>query len=353
MKSRSLSSFIIHTAAFIIMIIEATAPTRVDLAGGTIDIWPLYLFHPGAITVNFAVNLSARCRIEPRRDERVILESRDRAVAFETRLSEIESLAREERLELISKLVHFFKPETGFHLVAESSAPAGAGLGGSSALAIACIGALNRLVGERYPPSKFIIIAANIETTVIRVPAGFQDYYGAFYGGANSIYFNPDAIRREAVEVDPAELERRIVICYTGEPRLSGTNNWEIFKNHIDGDPELFRLFEGIRDSAAAMRAALASNDWARVAEIMREAYPKRKRLAPNVTTPQMESLVETALARGALAAKVCGAGGGGCIAFLCEEGARASVETALAAQRGAEVLRWNFARDGLVVREI
>src|ERR671917_2774963 len=125
----------------ILMIIEATAPTRVDLAGGTIDIWPLYLFHPGASTVNFAISLEARCRIETRDDDRVILESRDRALSFETSVAEIENLIQEERLELISKLVHFFKPETGFHLTAEGLAPAGAGLGGSSALALACIGA--------------------------------------------------------------------------------------------------------------------------------------------------------------------------------------------------------------------
>jgi D-glycero-alpha-D-manno-heptose-7-phosphate kinase len=335
------------------MIIESSAPTRVDLAGGTIDIWPLYLFHPGASTVNFAVSLHARCRIEPRTDDQIILESRDRGVTFETRLSEVESLAREERLELISKLVHFFRPETGFHLVAESMAPAGAGLGGSSALAIACIGALNRLVGDRYPASKFIVIAANVETTVIRVPAGFQDYYGAFYGGANLIHFNADGIRRESIDVDEEVLERRMVICYTGEPRLSGTNNWEIFKKHIDGDPELFSLFDGIRDTAREMRAALAANDWARVAGVMRAAYPNRKRLAPNVTTPHMERLVETALSNGALAAKVCGAGGGGCISFLCEEGARESVERALAAEEGAAVLRWSFAREGLIVREV
>src|SRR5918912_841296 len=239
------------------MIIEATAPTRVDLAGGTIDIWPLYLFHPGATTVNFAVSLRARCRVEPRRDDRIILESRDRNVSFETGLPEIESLAREERLELISKLVHFFRPDTGFHLVAESEAPAGAGLGGSSALAIACIGALNRLVGDRYPERKFIVIAANVETTVIRVPAGFQDYYGAFYGGANFLSFGVEGIRREPVELNADELERRIAICYTGEPRLSGINNWEMFKTHVDGDPTIFQLFEGIRDSALRMRDAL------------------------------------------------------------------------------------------------
>src|SRR5713226_1298140 len=171
------------------MIIESSAPTRVDLAGGTIDIWPLYLFHPGASTVNFALSLHARCRIETRDDGRIVLESRDRKVSFETNLSALEDLLQEERLELISKLVHFFKPTTGFHLVAESEAPAGAGLGGSSALAIACIGALNRLVGDRYQARKFITIAANIETTVIRVPAGFQDYYSAQFGAASCIHF--------------------------------------------------------------------------------------------------------------------------------------------------------------------
>ena len=335
------------------MTIEATAPTRVDLAGGTIDIWPLYLFHPGATTVNFAVSLNATCRIEPRDDDQIILESRDRGVTFETSLAAVEDLAREERLELISKLVHFFKPETGFHLIAESKAPAGAGLGGSSALAIACIGALNRFVGDRYPPSKFIVIAANVESTVIRVPAGFQDYYGAFYGSVNSVQFNPDGIRREPIAVDPVELERRVVVCYTGEPRLSGINNWEMFKRHIDGDPEVFDIFEKIRDAAREVRTALTAGDWARVAEVMRAAYPNRKRLAPNITTPHMESLVETALGSGALAAKVCGAGGGGCIAFLCEEGARERVEQALTAREDAEVLKWTVARDGLIVREV
>jgi D-glycero-alpha-D-manno-heptose-7-phosphate kinase len=332
------------------MIIESSAPTRVDLAGGTIDIWPLYLFHPGASTVNFAISLRASCRIETRDDGRIILESRDREVSFETHLEAIEDLIREERLELISKLVHFFKPTVGFHLIAESQAPAGAGLAGSSALNIACIGALNQLVGNRYEQRKFVTLAANIETTVIRVPAGFQDYYSALYGGTSCIHFRPDGIEREALEVDTETLERRIAICYTGEPRLSGTNNWEITKNHIDGDPYLFEIFDGIRDSSRQMREALLENDWLAVSETMRRAYPNRKRLAPGVTTPQMELLVQKALAHGAEAAKVCGAGGGGCIAFLCAEGRRADVERALAEEEGVEVLDWKIEQQGLTV---
>jgi D-glycero-alpha-D-manno-heptose-7-phosphate kinase len=333
------------------MIIESSAPTRVDLAGGTIDIWPLYLFHPGASTVNFALSLHARCRIETRDDGRIVLESRDRKVAFETDLSAIEDLLQEERLELISKLVHFFKPTTGFHLIAESEAPAGAGLGGSSALAIACIGALNRLVGNRYGERKFVTIAANIESTVIKVPAGFQDYYPALHGAVSSLHYRPDGIEREALNINTQELERRIAICYTGEPRLSGINNWEMFKRHIDGDPEIFELFDSIRDSAQRVREALLADDWTEVSATMRKAYPNRKRLASGITTPQMDLLVEKALANGAEAAKVCGAGGGGCIAFLCTAGKRAGVEQVLAAEEGVEIIDWKLASEGLVVK--
>lgn len=332
------------------MIIESSAPTRVDLAGGTIDIWPLYLFHTGATTVNFAVNLLAKCRIETRDDDNIIIESRDRKKRVETNLSHIDELANDRELELVSKLVHFFRPETGIHLITESEAPAGAGLAGSSALNIACIGALNRLVGNRYPEKKFIPIAANIESTVIRVPAGFQDYYSAFYGATSCIHFGFDGIVREELKVDANVLESRIAICYTGEPRLSGTNNWEIFKNHIDGNKELFDLFEGIRDSAITMRKALIANDWKTVSRVMFDSHPERKKLAPNITTPQMDMLIEKAMNNGAEAVKVCGAGGGGCIAFLCEEGRREDVEKSLAEEDGAEVLTWKYSTEGLTV---
>ncbi len=334
------------------MIIESSAPTRVDLAGGTIDIYPLYLFHPRATTVNFGISLLARCRIESLDDDRVIIESRDRNFGFETRLGELENLIYDERLELISKLVHFFKPEQGFHLIVECDSPAGAGLGGSSALAIACIGALNRFVGNRYDESEFIQIACNIETTVIRVPAGYQDYYAAFYGAANCIHFRPERIEREELKIDASELESRICICYTGEPRMSGINNWEMFKSHIDGNREIFKAFDNIRDSSLAMRDALVAGDFDRVADVMRAAYPNRQRLAPNITTPRMDSLVEKALNNGALAAKVCGAGGGGCIAFLCEQGRAGDVKRAFEGEDAVEMLAWKFVAEGLTVRE-
>ncbi|MEP6900638.1 MAG: GHMP kinase [Actinomycetota bacterium] len=335
------------------MIIESSAPTRVDLAGGTIDIPPLFLFHEGAATVNFAVSLMAQCRIETRADERIVLESVDRGVTFETSLGHFHELKNEPRLELLSKLVYFFKPEVGFNMITDSEAPAGAGLAGSSTLNIACIGALNKLVGNRYTPDRFIPIAAAVECQVIKVPTGFQDYYSAQYGGVSAIHFRPDGMEREALEIDVETLHKRIVVIYTGEPRNSGTNNWEITKRHIDGDKELFDIFEGIRDDSLNLRQALLADDWETVGEILKNAHPHRKRLSPKITTPQMDLLIEKAYSSGAIAAKICGAGGGGCIAFFCEENRRSDVEKAVAEEEGAEVLKWNLCREGLVVNEI
>lgn len=333
------------------MIIESSAPTRVDLAGGTIDIPPLFLFHEGAATVNFAVSLLAHCRIETRDDDRIILESIDQKALVETTVGQVGSLRDEPKLELLSKLVYFFRPEVGFNMTTESKAPAGAGLAGSSTLNIACIGALNKLVGDRYTPDRFIPIAANVECQVIRVPTGFQDYYSAQYGSVASINFGPAGIEREALAIDTATLERRVAICYTGEPRNSGINNWEITKRHIDGDREIFDIFEGIRDTAVETRKALLEDDWDEVGRILSDAFPDRKRLSPNITTPQMDHLIDVALANGAIAPKVCGAGGGGCIAFYCEDGRRQDVEKALAAENGATVLDWKLNTHGLIVK--
>jgi D-glycero-alpha-D-manno-heptose-7-phosphate kinase len=333
-----------------IMIIESSAPTRVDLAGGTIDIPPLFLFHEGAATVNFAIDLMAKCRIETRTDGIICLQSIDRGLKFELPLDQIHELKNEPRLELLSKLVYFFKPETGFNMITESEAPAGAGLAGSSTLNIACIGALNTLVGDRYSPDRFISIAAAVECQVIKVPTGYQDYYSAQYGGVSCIHFGPAGMYREELAVDLSVLEDRTVVIYTGEPRASGTNNWDITKRHIDGDPELFDIFEGIRDTSLKLREAMIAADWTAVGKILKLGYPQRKRLSPHITTPHMDHLIAVAESNGAIATKVCGAGGGGCIAFFCEEGRKADVENALRSEDGAEVLDWEIAENGLNV---
>ena len=123
-----------------------------------------------------------------------------------------------------------------------AESPAGAGIAGSSALTIALCGALARLTGASMNPDDLLQIAMNIECQTIRVPTGVQDYRPAMYGGIAAIELRADGVKRVALDVDPRELEQRIVLAYTGEPRQSGTNNWEITKRHIDGDRDDLRL---------------------------------------------------------------------------------------------------------------
>lgn len=329
------------------MIIESKAPTRIDLAGGTIDLWPLYLFHENSQTINFAIDRYARCRIETRGDGRFVVESKDRNLRIEA--DSLEQLPGDDELSLISKLIYFFKPQTGLNISTDCMAPAGAGLGGSSALDIAVCGALNKLTGERYTPEQLPFIAINVETQVLKVPAGYQDYFPAVYGRVSRIKLRVEGVTREEVVTDLDELERRVALCFTGAPRNSGINNWEMYKRHIDNAPGIFDRFERIRDTALKIDEALAARAFDRIGAIFAEEWASRRELAPGITTPFIDQLIEIARASGAEAAKVCGAGGGGCVAFYCEQGRKAEVEDALS-KAGGQIIPYRIAREGLSV---
>ena len=331
------------------MIIEAQAPTRIDLAGGTVDIWPLYLFHERAQTVNFAIDQYARCRIETRSDQRYVFESKDRETRVE--LDSYSALRDDEELSLISKLVYFFKPETGLTITTDCMAPAGAGLAGSSALNIALCAALNQLTGSHYKLERFPFLAANVETQVLKVPAGFQDYFPAVYGSVSNVKLRVEGIIREEISTDIDTLESRIALCYSHAPRNSGANNWEMTKTHIDGDPVIFAKFERICETAVKIEQALRANAFDQIGAIFAEEWASRRDLVPGISTEFIDALITAAQKHGAEAAKVCGAGGGGCVAFYCADGRKSEVEDALAAA-GGHVIPYKIARAGVQVRE-
>jgi len=334
------------------MRLHAKAPCRVDLAGGTLDIWPLYLYHDAAVTVNFAVTRYASCLIETREDARIEMYSRDTGAS--EGFASIEELiaAPRYRIPLVAYQLRFFRPRTGLRIETDSEAPVGAGISGSSALIIAINAALNRLTGAGYSLERIREISQNIESQVIRVPTGSQDYYPAMYGGVNAIELKPDGIHRQAIPVDFEELNRRIVLAYTGAPRQSGINNWEVMKAHIDGDRRVHRNFDQIAAIAQAMRAALEKGDWEEVGRLLRQEWAHRRKNAPGITTELIDRLVEATRKAGALGAKVCGAGGGGCVFFLVEPGAQEKVVAAIE-RLGAEVLPVKVAPRGVQVKRL
>jgi D-glycero-alpha-D-manno-heptose-7-phosphate kinase len=327
--------------------IMAQAPCRADLAGGTVDLWPLYLFHPGALTLNFAVNILTTCRITPLKGKRLHLRSLD--TRREEEFPNFEGLraARRFRLPLAARLLQFFAPKEGLLIETDSESPAGAGISGSSALMIATTAALARFTDRNLTLEQMRVIAQNVESQIIQVPTGCQDYYPALYGGASSIHLDADGIHREAIPVMPEEIESRLVLAYTGAPRKSGINNWEVFKAHIDGDKRVFRNFERIVEVARVMHQALLHADWDEVGRLLREEWKLRRTNAPGITTPLIDKLIAVAAKHGGRGAKACGAGGGGCVIFLVEKWAASRVATAIG-DNGGRVLPLQVARDGL-----
>ncbi len=326
--------------------ITASAPTRIDLAGGTIDIWPLYLFHHGAQTLNAAISLRAHVEITPRMDPTVEIISEDtgRRLAVDSAAD----LRNNKSLPLLGKLAAAFGAH-GVTIRTRGESPAGAGIAGSSALNVAVCGALAKWAGCGADSEQLLTTAMNVEAQAIQVPTGLQDYRPAMYGGIAALELGEHGLRRVALEVDANELARRIVLCYTGAPRNSGTNNWDIMKRHIDGDRHVFDCFERIRDTAAAMRDALARGDWDATARHLAEEWDNRKRLAPGITTPQIDDLIARARAAGAQAAKVCGAGGGGCFFCLAPPERMPAVREELAGG-GAQLLDFRIETEGLRV---
>ncbi len=332
------------------MTITTKAPCRVDIAGGTIDIWPLFLFHPGAVTVNFAIDVYASCRLTKRRDRKIVLRSTD--LGGEEVFESLQALqaAKKYRLPLLARLVRFFAPDSGIELATNSESPAGAGIAGSSTLIIAVSSALNRLTGAGHKIEKLREISQNVEAQIIRVPTGAQDYYPAMYGGASAIELSEVGVVRKALRVGHDDLNERMVLAYTGEPRKSGINNWAVTKSHIDGDRGVQSNFDHIADIASNIRLALEHGDWPETARLLREEWTTRKRNAPGITTPFIDHLVSVTRRQGAVGAKVCGAGGGGCVFFLVERGAKERVSKIVLAE-GATVLPVRVAEQGVRIR--
>ena len=275
--------------------IHASAPTRIDLAGGTLDIWPLYLFHDGAQTLNAAISLRASCDLRSRDDRRLVIVSEDSGERLE--VDHWSQLRDNHDLRLLGRLLHYFQAE-GLELQTRSDSPVGAGIAGSSALNIAVCGALNAWSGGHRTADEIFQIAMNVEAQAIDVPTGAQDYRPAYYGGISAVELGVNGVRRVALDVRPEELQQRMALAYTNASRNSGINNWDVTKRHIDGDASVQRSFARIRDIAAAMRAALERRDWPEVGRQIAAEWDNRKTLAPGVTTPEIDAMLAAARRR-------------------------------------------------------
>lgn len=331
--------------------ITAVAPMRADLAGGTLDIYPLHVFMGGALSINAALTLTSEVVLEPANGPAVRIISKDLDV--EQSAPDAAQLDPNGALGFLARIVKFYAPPgRGLTLRTRNNVPKGSGLGASSTLLIAASHALNTWLGGQRDPETIIHTGLNIEAEFMQVPAGKQDYYSATYGGVSAIHFYHDANVHEHVITDESfldELDARLIISFAGAPRFSGASNWNMFKSYIDGDPDARRNLDNIKRIAHDMLSALRSRDLDAFTQLLQEEWEHRRNIADGVSTPEIETMMAAASAAGARASKVCGAGGGGCMVTVADPDKRNAVCDALF-NAGATVMDCKISRQGVVV---
>jgi D-glycero-alpha-D-manno-heptose-7-phosphate kinase len=293
----------------------------------------------------------SRVRVVTRDDAAVSIRSLD--MGKEQHASSLNELTLGGDLDLAARLLRFYRPETGVDVELENQAPKGSGLGASSALLIALSGALNALQGWPHDPESIIAFGADLEAQNIRIPTGKQDYYAATHGGVNAIWFNVRRNRVEPLLVNDAAirtLEERLILSFTNIHHFSAVSNWSMLRNYIEGLGNTRQAMAGIKRTALAMREALLANDFDEFPRVLDEEWQNRRGLAADVTNPQIDAMMAAASGAGALASKICGAGGGGCMISFVREGTQEAVIAALEAQ-GARHIRYRISRAGLEVR--
>jgi len=311
-------------------VITARAWCRVDLAGGTLDIWPLGLFHPQARTVNVAVDLAVTARLRPlargyrvRQGESVV----EAASAAE--------LARMPEAALIGVIAAALDLPP-FEVSLASDSPRGGGLGASSAMTVAFIAAAEEAFDRpRSQPRERVALARDLEARLMGLPTGIQDHYPALLGGALEIRPLPGGEQVRRLAVDLPALAASLLVVYSGQSHFSAGNNWQVVRRRLEGEAEVTELFEGIAAAAAELAPALETGDLPRAGELMAREWSYRRRLAEGISTPMLEDLLGAAASQGAWGGKACGAGGGGCLAVLCPAGRRAAVAAALTSAGG------------------
>jgi D-glycero-alpha-D-manno-heptose-7-phosphate kinase len=327
------------------MALRARSPSRIDLSGGTLDLWPLYLLIEEAATVNLAIDLYTEAEVAPSPDGQWRV--RDKVSGHERAASSPRELSKLEGAEIAGRLLDFFSPREPVSIAIRSEAPPQAGLGASSSLGVSIAGALNGLTGFRYHERDLIDIVKDVEVEVLGAMTGAQDHYPPVYGGAMCLWWAKLRHRREPIPVNASEFERRFLLAYSHQPHRSGATNWEVVKRFLEGDARTRQAVERSGHTAVELRNALVAGDLERVAVLMGADWEARQEMAPAVSSPELEAIIAAARKAGAIAVKVCGAGGGGCMVVAVPEPTRAEVERAIRGA-GASVLSYHLVERGL-----
>lgn len=314
------------------MIYRSKAPLRIGLAGGGTDVGPYSDLFGGAI-LNATISLYANATIELNNEKKIILESLDRNEKLEYDWTS--ELPTDGTLDLLKGVFNriqndFGLKEQGLRLSTFLDAPAGSGLGTSSTLVVAIIGAFMEML--RLPLGEYDIAhyAYDVERNDLNLAGGKQDQYAAAFGGVNFMEFyaadkvivNPLRVKQQYL----FELENNLVLYYTATSRESSEIIKRQSKNVSDNIERSVEAMHQLKEQAQRMKEALLKGKMNEIGEILDYGFQQKRKMADGISNPLMEEIYETAKKAGATGGKISGAGGGGFMIFYCPGNAKYTV---------------------------
>ncbi len=329
------------------MQVTKSGSVRVDLVGGTLDIEPINLILENVITLNVATSLKANVELIKTDFDGVEILSKDYDKRYSWSSNE---LTRHnvlftdmfKEMSFVLQILQLFNINTHLKINLSSGAPAGSGLGGSSAMGVTLYKALCEFTGRDFNVSTAVQRVKGVESRILNQGvAGFQDYYPALTGGILGIVGREGYIEVEQLYQTELKsyLEKHLSLIYSGQSRASGINNWEVYKGFFDKNPKVIAGLKKIAAVSHETYQAIKAKNYAEVIKLIAAEGSAREELFPTISTDKIKDFVSSVKKdSGVFGTKMCGAGGGGCF-LLVHDGQSQDIITKKAAEFGMQVL--------------
>ncbi|MFA5216931.1 hypothetical protein [Sulfuricurvum sp.] len=331
------------------MVIKSVAPLRISFAGGGTDV-PPFPEKYGGLVVSCTIDKYAHVSVNSSYDEDIKIEPLDYNITKRYKVNQ--HLEYNGELDLVKVVINHFKPLSGFDLIMKSDAPPGSGLGSSSALIVALIGAFAKMTNKTMTNYQVAQLAYILERRRLKISGGYQDHYSATFGGFNTITFFKDNIAVIPMSMSQElikTIEHNSILCYTGGTRVSANIIDDQTTNVLKKDETVMDALCGTKRLANELSEALKHSDISNFGNILNEGWKMKRKFSKKMTNDDIDKLYSTAITNGALGGKLLGAGGGGYLFFYCDFGKKQNVIEALKLA-GGNVVDFEFEPNGLKV---
>lgn len=328
-------------------ILKSRAPVRLDFSGGWTDV-PPFSEEVGGAVVSASINRYTYSTVKFLPYKKIKLTSFDYNQVVE--IDKPFSLKYDGNLDLIKAAIKRLKLKTGLDLYIRSDAPPNSGMGTSASAAVCLIGNLNRMQSAKMTSHEIANLARQLELEELNIAGGRQDQFSAAFGGINFMEFKDPQVLLSPLRLSDSticELEKQLVLCYTGISRVSGNIISKVMGQYVKRNFKTVDALYNMKKIAVDMKIALLNDDVEKFGILLSENWENQKKLHESVTNPIVDKIFKLAKKNGSIGGKALGAGGGGCLLFFCEQNKEQKLRKVLQDQN-LQIIDFNFEFKGL-----